>query len=67
MANQVGFDPNAIFLPGGMNSGFLPGGAMQGASVQPNLASQMASQNHVAHFNAGSFVQASPQLPLSQA
>ena len=43
MANQVGFDPNAVFLPGGMSSGFLPGGAMQGASVQPNLAPQMAS------------------------
>ena len=27
----------------------------------------MASQNHVAHSSAGSFVQASPQLPLSQA
>ena len=67
MANQVGFDPNAIFLPGGMNSGFLLGGAMQGAGVQPDLAPQMASQNHVAHSSAGSFVQASPQLPLSQA
>ena len=29
MANQVGFDPNASFLPGGMNSVFLPGEAMQ--------------------------------------
>ena len=27
----------------------------------------MASQNHVAHSSVGSFVQASPQLPLSQA
>ena len=43
MANQVGFDPNAVFLPSGMSSGSLPGGAMQGASVQPNLAPQMAS------------------------
>ena len=40
MANQVGFDPNAIFLPSGMNSFFfLPGEAMQGAGVQPDLAS----------------------------
>ena len=64
MANQVGFDPNASFLPGGMNSIFLPGEAMpsvmQGASVQPNLASQLASQNHVAHSSVGSLVQASP-------
>ena len=60
MANQVGFDPNASFLPGGMNSVFLPSEAMQGARVQPDLASQMASQNHVAHSSAGSFVQANP-------
>ena len=31
MANQVGFDPNAVFLPSGMNSVFLPSEAMQGA------------------------------------
>ena len=71
MANQVGFDPNAGFPPGGMNSVLFPTevmpGVMPSASVQPNLASQLASQNHVAHSSAGSFVQASPQLPLSQA
>ena len=71
MANQVGFDPNAGFPPGGMNSVLFPGevmpGVMPSANVQPNLASQLASQNHVAHPSAGSLVQASPQLPLSQA
>ena len=71
MANQVGFDPNAGFPPGGMNSVLFPSevmpGVMPSASVQPNLASQLASQTHVTHPNAGSLVQASPQLPLSQA
>ena len=36
---------------------------MQGAGVQSDLA----SQNHLGHSGGGSFVQASPQLPLSQA
>ena len=74
MANQVasmqttgsyGFDPNmhSSFLPGGVHPGFLAGEALQGASVQSNLA----SQNHIGHSSGGSFVQASPQLPLSQA
>ena len=71
MANQVGFDPNTGFPPSGMNSGFFPGEAMSGVmptpSAQPNLASQLASQTHVAHPSAGSLVQASPQLSLSQA
>ena len=50
MANQVasmqttgscGFDPNvhSDLLSSGMHSGFLPGGALQGASVQSDLAS----------------------------
>ena len=71
MANQVGFDPNTGFPNGGMNSVFFPGevmpGVMPNSSVQPNLPSTLASQTHVAHPNAGSLVQASPQLPLSQA
>ena len=74
MANQVasmqttrscGFDQNvhSSFPPGDVHSGLLPGGALQGASVQSDLA----SQNHVGHSGGGSFVQASPQLLLSQA
>ena len=69
MANQVGFDPHTGFPPGGMNSVFFPSevmpGVMPSPSAQPNLASQLASQTHVAHPSAGSLVQASPQLPLS--
>ena len=48
-----------------MNSVLFPAevmpSVMPSASVQPNLAS------HVTHPSAGSLVQASPQLPLSQA
>ena len=72
MANQVdsmqttrsyGFDLNmhSSFLPGGVHPGFLAEGALQGAGVQSNLA----SQNHIGHSGGGSFVQASPQLPLT--
>ena len=74
MANQVasmpiigscGFDPNiqSSFLSGSVHSSFLPGGALQGPGVQLDLA----SQNHVGHSGGGSFMQASPQLSLSQA
>ena len=60
---SYGFDPNmhSSFLPGGVRPGFLAGGALQGAGVQLNLA----SQNHIGHSGGGSFVQASPQLPLT--
>ena len=51
------------FLPDGVHPGFLAGGALQGAGVQSDLA----SQNHISHSGGGSFVQANPQLPLSQA
>ena len=62
---SCGFDPNmhSGFLPGGVHPGFLAGGALQGASVQLDLA----SQNHIGHSSGSPFVQASPQLPLSQA
>ena len=74
MANQVasmqttgscGFDPNmhSGFLSGSVHLGFLARGALQGAGVQ----SVLASQNHIGHSGGGPFVQASPQLPLSQA
>ena len=67
MSNQVasmqttgscGFDPNvhSSLLFGGLHSGFLPEGALQGAGVQSDLA----SQNHVGHSGGGSFVQANP-------
>ena len=73
MANQVasrqttgscGFNPNMHFgfLPGGVHPGFLDGGALQGVGVQSDLA----LQNHINHSGGGSFVQASPRLPLSQ-
>ena len=73
MANQVasrqttgscGFNPNmhSSFLHGGVHPGFLVGGALQGVGVQSDLA----LQNHIGHPGGGPFVQASPQLPLSQ-
>ena len=65
ITGSCGFDPNvhSSLLCGGMHSGFLLGGALQGDGVQSDLA----SQNHVGHSGGGSFVQASPQLSLSQA
>ena len=55
---SCGFDPkmHSGFLPGGVHPGFLAGGALQGASVQLDLA----SQNHIGHSGGGSFVQTSP-------
>ena len=43
--------------------GTLPIGVLPNVVVQPNIA----SQNHVGHPFGGSYVQASPQVPLSQA
>ena len=62
---SYGFDPNVHFgfLPGGVHPGSLAGGALQGAGVQSDLG----TQNHISHSGGGPFVQASPQLPLSQA
>ena len=40
----------------------------KGAGVQPSgvcIQSDLASQNHVGHSGGGSFVQASPQVPVS--
>ena len=51
------------FLPVGVHLGSLVGGALQGAGVQSDLA----LQNHISHSGGGPFVQANPQLPLSQA
>ena len=79
MANQVasmqtfgnfGLD----VLSPNVHSGFMPTGVLPNVGVQssgalPNdcIQSDIALQNHVGHSFGGSYVQASPQVPLSQA
>ena len=74
MANQVasmqtsrncGLD----ILSPNVHSGFWPTG-LQNVGIQPFgacIQSDIASQNHVGHSIGGSYVQASPQVSLSQA
>ena len=75
MANQVasmqtlgncGLD----ILSPNLHSGFLPTRVLQNVGVQSSgacIQSNIASQNHVGHSVGVSYVQASPQVPLSQA